>query len=493
MLEGFQVVDRDFRYLHVNEAAARHGRATKSALLGRTMMECYPGIEQTEVFAHIRRCLEQRTSHEMENAFTFPDGSTGYFELRIEPVPPGVSVLSIDVTQRREAEAALARAETRLRHAQRMEAIGRLAAGIAHDFNNLLTVMLAEGERALARPEGQGHTEVETMVSAARMSADLTRQLLAYSRHSVLDRKVVEPTEILRNLEGILRRALGTLIDLRIEVGREVGRVEADRSQLEQIVLNLVLNARDAIEGAGTITVSLSSVELDADHVRAHPGAEVGPHVLLTVSDDGRGMDEATRERIFEPYFTTKERDLGTGLGLATVYGIVKQHGGNIWVYSEPGKGSTFKIYLPSTDRPLTTVKPVPVAAPVRPRPGDRATVLVAEDAKPLRQLLEDSLTAAGYRALVAGSGEEALSIWEREGGAISLLITDATMPGISGIELIEQLRSRRKDLPVICTSGYATAQLRNLSMIAPDVNFVEKPFSPRVLIDRVRALLDGA
>jgi PAS domain S-box-containing protein len=494
MLEGFQIVDPELRYIHLNETAAQHGRSTKEALLGRTMMECYPGIEHTEVFALIRSCVEERTSHLLENDFTYPDGSVGHFELRIQPVPQGASILSIDVTERKLAQSALAKAEERLHHAQRMEAVGSLAAGLAHDFNNLLTVILAEGERALSRTDGATGSHIEAMVAAARASADLTRQLLAYGRRTLLDRRAIDLSDVVRGLDPLLRPSLEPRIGLHLDAPRELACVEADRSQVEQIIMNLVLNARDACDGPGRVTVALSRTVLDAEHARVHPGATPGPHAVLTVADTGKGMDEETVARVFEPFFTTKERGRGTGLGLATVYGIVKQHGGNIWVYSELGVGTTFKIYLPATDcahveQPRSDPPPEAVASG-RPATG-RPTVLVADDAEIMRKLIEVILSGAGYRVLVAASGGEALEIWDREGDSVALLLTDATMPGMSGAELIARLRERRADLPIVCTSGYRGRDLAERGALPAGVAFVEKPFSPRVLLECIAASLE--
>ncbi len=488
LLEGLQIIGPDWRYLYLNKAAARHGRSSPEALIGRTMMDCYPGIENTAVFARMRQCMEQRVSAILENAFTYPDGAIGHFELRLEPVPQGLCVLSIDITARKEAEQASAQAEERLRHAQRMEAIGQLTAAIAHDFNNLLTAILGQGELALERAEGPTRADIETMLEAARSSAQLTRQLLAHGRQTVLQREALDLADVLRGVERILRAAIDSRIQLCIDAPQSLGRVEADRSQIEQIVMNLVLNARDAIPGPGRIVVSLAAADFDEDAGHRYPGAQPGPHVALVVSDTGVGMDAATRERIFEPFFTTKERGRGTGLGLSTVYGIVKQHGGHVWVYSEPGKGTTFKVYLPVASQGTTEL------SAKLPRPATRAesqaTVLVAEDDPILGKLICAVLSVEGYRPLLAAQGEEAIRLWEEHEESIGLLVTDMTMPGLTGPELIERVRARRPDLPVICTSGYSDTELTRRGTLPVGVTFVEKPFSPKVLRQRVLDLL---
>jgi signal transduction histidine kinase len=488
LLEGLQIIGPDWRYLYLNKAAARHGRSSREALIGRTMMDCYPGIEKTAVFARMRQCMEQRIPAILENAFTYPDGATGYFELRLEPVPQGLCVLSIDITARKDAELATAQAEERLRHAQRMEAIGQLTAAIAHDFNNLLTAILGQGELALERPEGPTRADIETMLEAARSSAQLTRQLLAHGRHTVLQREPLDLAEVLRGVERILRAAIDSRIQLSIDAPQGVGRVQVDRSQIEQIVMNLVVNARDAIAGPGRIAVSLAATDFDDEVGQRYPGAQPGPHVALVVSDTGAGMDAATRARIFEPFFTTKERGRGTGLGLSTVYGIVKQHSGHIWVYSEPGKGTTFKVYFPLASGSATEVSANPPRS--APRAARRQTVLVAEDDPILGKLICAVLAAEGYRPALAAEGAEAIRLWEEHEASIALLVTDMTMPGLTGPELIERVRARRPDLPVICTSGYSDSELNRRGTLPVGVTFVEKPFSPKVLRQRVLDLL---
>ena len=516
ILEGFQILDRDLRYLHVNDAAAKHGRTTREALLGRTMAECYPGIEGTGLYAMLRQTIADGKSHSLENAFTFPDGSTGHFELRIEPVPQGVCVLSIDITARKNAEAARAKAEERLQTAQRMEAVGQLAAGIAHDFNNLLTIILGQADVALSRPEGPTRADVETLLAAARSSSELTRQLLTYGQRTSVAREQVDLGEVVTGLERMLRRSLGQRIDLRIEAREPPPKLSAIRSQIEQILLNLVFNARDAIAGEGRVTITLARTELDEADIGGHPGARPGPHALIGVADSGEGMDAATRARIFEPFFTTKEKGRGTGLGLATVYGIVRQHGGVIWVYSEPGKGTSFKVYLPIAEAETSAdaTAPAPPSprrgsvasaakgsaspAPARPtaggapssRGGAEPTILVVDDAPLLRKLIAAVLEGAGYEVLAAARGEDALALWEAHEDQIALLITDLVMPGMGGADLIDRLRGQKPELPIICTSGYSSAELMERRALPAGVAFVEKPFRGQVLLGKVAALL---
>jgi two-component system cell cycle sensor histidine kinase/response regulator CckA len=487
--EGFQVLDFDLRYVLVNAAAARHGKAEAHQLVGRTMVECYPGIEQTEVFSMLRRCLELRQPSVYTNEFAYGDGTSAHFELRIEPVPQGVCVLSLDVTARKLAENSLRLTEDRLRHSERMETVGMLAAGIAHDFNNLLGVMLGYGEGALLREGGPRASDVEGMMAAARRSAELTRQLLAYGRRQVMRTEVIDPVGLVTNLEQMLERTLGPDVELVLEVTPPVGAVEVDPSKLEQVVMNLVLNARDAISKAGRITLGLREVHLDDLYVREHPGGMTGAQVVLSVSDTGVGMDAATQARIFEPFYTTKAQGKGTGLGLSTVYGIVKQSGGNIWVYSEVGRGTTFKVYLPRTHAAPRSIAPRSLAPRASTRAPSRGTVLVAEDDALLRTLALHSLTAAGYTVRVAASGDEALRLCEQD-ASITLLVTDVVMPGLRGPELINRARHVRAGLRVVCTSGYALTALQHQEAMPDDVTFLEKPYLPSVLVRTVGELL---
>ncbi|MEY4513030.1 MAG: hypothetical protein RLZZ450_5152 [Pseudomonadota bacterium] len=492
LLEGFQVLDFELRYLLLNRAAAAQGRSTPEALTGRKMVDCYPGIDQTEVFERLQRCLRVRESDMMDNEFKFADGVSSHFELRIEPVPQGVCILSIDVTARKQVEASLRASEERLRHAERMEAVGMLAAGIAHDFNNLLSVILGYGEAALTRSNGPNKTDVEGIMAAARRSADLTRQLLAYGRRQVMRTEIVDPVALVGNLETMLARTIGPDIELTLHVSLPVGRVEVDPSKLEQVVMNLVLNARDAIVDRGHITIGLSEIVLDEAYVSQHPGSTIGAHIVLSVSDTGSGMDATTRARVFEPFYTTKAQGKGTGLGLATVYGIVKQSGGNIWVYSEPGHGSTFKVYLPSSSQSVVRSLPPRSIAPKSSEvcKTTPCLVLVAEDDPLLRVLADHALSAAGYQVLLAASGDAALRLCE-ERDDIALLVTDVMMAGLRGPELIVRARATRPELKVLCTSGYALSALKTQTTLPDEVSFLEKPYLPSVLVRTVRQLLE--
>lgn len=491
LLEGFQVIGFDYRYLVVNAAAAQHGRTTADRLIGRTMMACYPGIEETPMFASLRECLEQRTSHVLENHFRYPDGSAAYFELRIAPVPQGACVLSLDISGRKAAEASLRNSSARLQEAERLEALGMLAAGLAHEFNNVLGVMLGVGETALERSEGPTSADVQTMMAAAERASELTQQLLAYGSRQQLRTELVDPVSLLRELEPGLARTIPGDIKLVVHERPPVGGVEVDRAQLALVIHNLVQNARDAMPRGGTLTLEVGEVTFDAEYVRQHHGTREGRHAMLAVSDTGDGMDVETQSRIFQPFFSTKERGRGSGLGLSTVWGIVKQSRGHIWVYSEPGHGSSFKVYLPAASQQPARPSSRPLAgSPAAPR-AQQAKVLVAEDDALLRTLAEHTLQAAGYLVKAARGGDQALAMIEAD-PEIGVLITDVVMPGLRGPELIARARAVRPALRVLCTSGYTMSALEGPSAQLEDVAFLDKPYLPSTLVRSVKALFES-
>ncbi len=511
--EGIQVIGPDWCYRYVNPAAARHGNSTPEALIGRTMMACYPGIERTPLFAELEQCLRSSEPCVLENVFQYADGSCRYFELRIEPVPDGVCVLSIDITDRKVAEAHAKASEDRLRHGERLESIGRLSAGIAHDFNNLLGVVLGQGELALERPSGPMASDVELMVDVARRSAVLTRQLLAFGRRQVMQSTTLDPHGLVRGLADILRRTLGPTVDLALVMADEVGMIEVDASKLEQVLMNLVINARDAMPAGGHITIELARVAQVPEQAQRSEGGEPGPHVVISVRDDGVGMDESTRARVFEPFFTTKPPGSGTGLGLATVHGIVLQSHGAIEVDSAPGQGTTFKLYFPqastasveaasaeAASAEAASAEAVDTEAPgveaTRAREAEEGehegdeTVLLVEDHASLRAMAEATLDSAGYRVIAVGAATQALTRLAAD-LSIALVVTDVVMPGMRGPELIVRARALRPELKFLCTSGHASDSLGDQALPA-DVPFLEKPYLPSTLLRTVREILDG-
>jgi PAS domain S-box-containing protein len=393
--------------------------------------------------------------------------------------------------ERKQVEEALHTKEEELRQSQKIEAVGRLAGGIAHDFNNLLTVINGYSQLLLGRlgPDAPDRAEIEEISTAGGRAAALTRQLLAFSRKQVLQPRVLELNAVVTNMERMLRPMIGEDIELYTVLQPQLGRVLADPGQIEQVLMNLAVNARDAMPQGGRLTIETSNVELNETYARRLLTMTPGPHVLLAVSDTGCGMDKETQEHIFEPFFTTKEQGKGTGLGLSTVYGIVKQSGGSIWVYSEPGRGTTFKIYLPRVEEPTESVEPDTARARL---PNGTETILLVEDEAGVRSLARASLQVYGYRVLEAANGDEAIRIFDRRQDAIHLLVTDMVMPGMDGRALSERLSARLPGLKVLYLSGYAEGAIVHNGVLNAGMAFLQKPFTPLSLARKVRAVLDG-
>ena len=382
--------------------------------------------------------------------------------------------------------------EEQYHQAQKMEAIGRLSGGVAHDFNNLLVVINGYSELLLERHLDAAsplRKYVEEMKKAGERASTLTHQLLAFSRQQVLQPEILALNEVVGNMEQMLRRLIGEDIDLITKLEPEPGRVKADAGQIGQIILNLAVNARDAMPGGGKLTIETANVELDERYTHQHFGVEPGAYVMLAVSDTGSGMDAATQVRIFEPFFTTKERDKGTGLGLATIYGIVKQGGGDIWVYSEVGWGTTFKIYLPRINETDPALEAQPSLAVDM--PAGTETVLLVEDEEAVRGLARQVLEMNGYTVLEAGHGGEALLLSEQHQAPIHLLVTDVIMPHMNGRELAERLAGLRPEMKVLYISGYTDQAIAHHGVLEPGLFFLQKPFSPFALARKVREVLD--
>jgi len=390
----------------------------------------------------------------------------------------------VDITERKGLE-------MQLLQAQKMEAVGQLAGGVAHDFNNVLTAIAGYAE--LLREDLPGEDarrgDLEEILRATDRAAALTRQLLAFSRRQVLAPRVLDLNTVVASVDNMLGRLIGADVELKTALAPELGAVRADPGQLEQVIMNLVVNARDAMPRGGKLTIETANAELDESYALEHPAVVAGPYVMLAVSDSGVGMDAATQARIFEPFFTTKEKGKGTGLGLATVYGIVKQSGGNIWLYSEPGRGTTFKIYLPRVDQPLELPTPTPAA---RETPRGTETVLLVEDDDAVRALARKMLAAHGYTVLAAPSGADALELAASHAGPIHLLVTDVVLPGISGRELAIRFQSVRPGLKVLYTSGYTDDAVVHHGVLDAGIAFLQKPFTSGALARKVRETLDS-
>ena len=436
-----------------------------------------------------RRTLECFTSvlqgtplHEFENRYRRKDGEYRVFSWRatVDPIIGDVYAVARDITGHRATEA-------QLRHAQKMEAVGQLAGGIAHDFNNLLQAILANAEFAtasgpLASDVAECLSEIETAGSRA---ADLTAQLLAFSRRQPLRPVLIDLNQLLRGLMKMLRRLLPETIAVDFIPGHVLASVNADPGQLEQVIVNLCVNARDAMDHGGQLTLETANVVADRQHCEAHPGAKPGSYVLLSVTDTGIGMTPEVRERIFEPFFTSKGPHQGTGLGLPTVYGIVQQHDGMIQVQSEPGAGTTFEIYLPADGRLATEIGDKRAVTP----PRGRETILLAEDDERVRRAALRILQQAGYRAIAVTNGFEAIRLLREREEPVQLILLDLVMPQMSGPEAWEQLRALRPDMRVLFTSGYADEKYRK--RLPPDAEVLDKPFRTEQLLGRIRQKLD--
>lgn len=399
--------------------------------------------------------------------------------------------LEAELSERGRAEKERVSLEEQLRASQKMEAIGSLAGGIAHDFNNLLSVILSYADFALTDlpADHPTHHDLLQVQKAATRAAALTRQLLAFSRKQVLQPIMLDVNQVVTGLEKMLRRILGEDIDFVQVLAPDLGLTLADPGQIEQVLMNLIVNARDAMAKGGKLTIETSNVEVNAELAAKHLAVEPGPFVQLSVSDTGCGMDEQTRSRIFEPFFTTKEKDRGTGLGLSTVYGIIRQSGGNIWVYSEVGGGTTFKIFLPR-DISVSTATPIkPSLAPVRTRGTE--TILVAEDEVALNSIVRRALESAGYKVIAATNGEEALRVSSQYPGEIHLLLTDVVMPKLNGKTLAEQIITRRPLLRIVFMSGYTDEAIVHHGVLNAGVHFLVKPFTAGDLTRKVREVLD--
>ena len=386
----------------------------------------------------------------------------------------------------------LAQTQGHLEQAQKMDAIGRLAGGVAHDFNNLLTVILGRADILLAqiKTEDPVRRGIALIQRTAGRAAELTKQLLAFSRKQVLEAVVLDLGVVTTDMKDMLARLIGEDIALVTNLAADLGHVKADRGQIEQVVMNLAINARDAMPQGGQLVVETANADLGGEYVRRNVGSRPGPHVMLAVSDSGQGIPLELQKHIFEPFFTTKEQGKGTGLGLATVYGIVKQSGGYIEVDSAPGRGTTFRIYLPRVDAATPAAERGPrAAAPT----GGTETILLVEDEDGVRELARDILRSNGYTVLEARNGAEALRLGEGHRGPLELLLTDVVMPRMSGRELAERMTALRADVTVLYMSGYTDDAVIRHGVLGSDTAFLQKPFTPAALVQRVRETLDLA
>jgi PAS domain S-box-containing protein len=476
---------RSQAFLAVNEAAVRHYGYSREEFARLTLSDLQVREDRAGALGGGPETLQKHLTK--AGAVTLVEHKEHDLEFEGQPAR---MVLVHDVTERELAAANLRKTEEQLRQAQKMEAIGSLAGGIAHDFNNLLSVILGYTSLVLGelKPGDPVRGDIEEVQQAGQRAADLTRQLLAFSRKQLLKVTAIDLNEVVAGMEKLLRRLIREDVQLSLLLPRALGKVHADAGQIEQIVMNLVVNARDAMPKGGNLTVETADVEFDGAYAAQHADVAPGSYVMLAVTDTGSGMDAATCARVFEPFFTTKEKDKGTGLGLATVFGIVKQSGGHIWLYSELGTGTTFKIYFPRNDRVVRITEPVSSIAAVL---SGSETVLLVEDEAQVRALARAILRRNGYNVIEASNGGEALLVCEQYTAKIQLLITDVVMPRMSGKQLAERLAPLRPGMKVLYMSGYTDNSIVHHGILDSGIVFLQKPITPSALLQKVREALD--
>ena len=480
-----------------NRGAERLYYWTSGEVLGQPASLMLPPDRLAEDRAIVERILRGEIVVNYETRRGRKDGSSVEVALNVSSIRDGKGVIvgcseiARDLTEQRKALTALRRTEDQLRQAQKMEAIGVLAGGIAHDFNNLLSVILSYSSLVIdeLRSPDPIREDLEQIEKAAQRATELTRQLLAFGRQQVLQPAVIDLNHVLHGVNKILSRAVGEDIQVTILPGANLARVHADPGQVEQVILNLVVNARDAMPTGGKLTIETSNALLDASYAAEHPGVVAGAYALLAITDTGMGMDRTTRDRIFEPFFTTKAKGKGTGLGLSTVYGIVQQSGGHIWVYSEPGYGTTFKVYLPATDR---TVDEASASVPASPTLHGSETILLVEDDDQVRASSRAILRKFGYNVLEAQNAGEAFLICEQFTAKIHLLLTDVVMPRMSGRQLADRLAPMRAGMRVLFVSGYTEDSIVHHGILDAGIMFLQKPITPEALLRKVRQVLDS-
>ncbi len=488
---AFALFDRTFRVTRVNAAMASFIGGPRTPLLGLTVRELMPAHATAleEILERVASTRSPTINVEMSDQAPAPADEERYWIASVFPVERGapasgaIGLVIVDTTERRALEG-------QLLQAQKMEAVGRLAGGIAHDFNNMLTAVMSYSDLllqdlALSDPRRE---DVAEIASAARRAASLTRQLLAFSRQQILQPWPLDLNLTVTEIEKMLGRLIGADVELVTRLELPLGIVKADPGQIEQVLMNLAVNARDAMVNGGRLTIETANIHLDEHYARSHPGTKPGAYVAMSVSDTGSGMTPEVRMRIFEPFFTTKDRGKGTGLGLSTVYGIVKQSGGHITVHSEPGHGTTFRIYLPRVDGAVPVMAPAGRAVPAYRGSG---VILVVEDDAAVRTVVSRILRTSGYVVLEASNGAEALRISDDSATALDLVITDIVMPEMGGREFARRLREQRPGTRLLFMSGYAEYDATDKPLPPDDAPFIEKPFTMEALGNKVREVLE--
>ncbi len=487
---GILLTDAAGKIIDANAQALRMFSYGREELIGETIEILLPERLRDSHRAHhsgfIKNLQARPMGVGMELSARRKDGTEFPVEIGLGPMVTKegvrVSTTIVDITERKQIE-------EQLRLSRRMEAIGKLAGGVAHDFNNLLGVILGSADAVLEKlpPEHPARRKLEVITQAGCSAADLTRQLLAFARQQMLQPRVINLKELIERTEVLLRRLIGENIQFAISLEPTLGQVKADPGQIEQVLINLAVNARDAMPQGGHLRIEARNVQLDDSYKQTHSPVNPGPYVMITVEDSGCGMNRETQARIFDPFFTTKELGKGTGLGLATVYGIVKQSEGYIWVYSEPSKGTIFKVYLRRADESAQPTKPDALDTTLL---RGCETILLVEDSESLRDMVREYLKSMGYTVLEAASGQDALQQAKDFDATIHLLLTDVVMPEMGGPELAGQLGTLRPGIKVIFTSGYSEAAIARQDVLDPAVAFIQKPYRPKALARKIREVL---
>ena len=480
-------VHLDGKVAFLNRAMAEMVGGSPADVVGKPIEDFVRPDFREMVRQRVQQVLQERKPvPRMQEIFLRLDGT--HVNVDVASLPfvhqgrPAVQIVVRDITQQK-------RLEEQIRHAQKMEAIGQLAGGVAHDFNNILQAIMGYAKLAAEglSPGESRYDDLEEIRTAAERAAALTRQLLIFGRRGILQPRDLDLNEVVANLIKMLRRVIGENVELDVIPGHDLGTVNADPGQMEQVLMNLCVNARDAMPEGGRITIETENILINSPYCQTHPWARQGRYVLLTVSDTGAGMSPEVQKRIFEPFFTTKGEGKGTGLGLATVYGIVKEHEGYVYVYSEVDKGTTFKVYLPVVNRRAASVGRK-IEGPV---PGGRERILLAEDDPKIRNMAVRILEGAGYAVLTASDGLEAARVFESEKDRVDLVLLDAVMPKMSGREVYARIKAVKPEVGVLFSSGYATESISPDFFRTEGVNLLQKPYSPDDLLRKVREALD--
>jgi two-component system cell cycle sensor histidine kinase/response regulator CckA len=478
---------KEGRYVDVNDAFLQMLKYDRKEIIGRSSLDLNVWVDP-EDRVRMLQLKGSSANKALRTRMRTSRGEIRQVNLSAELIEldgmPCVLAITQDVTETQELE-------DQFRQAHKMQALGRLAAGVAHDFNNLLCVTMGYSELSLqhidpAHPVARNLIEIKL---AAERAVTLTRRLLGFSRQQILFPRILDFNAVVDNLHQMLLRMIGEDITLVFKPGIGLGRIKADLGQIEQILMNLIVNARDAMPKGGTIIIQTSNVQLDDGYVDSHFSVPPGRYIMLSVSDSGSGMDERTSSRIFEPFFTTKAPGQGSGLGLSTVYGIVKQSEGHIWVYTEPGRGTTFKMYFPRREE---SAEPVPQSTPETEPGGGVETILVVEDDESLRKMIVTLLASAGYKVLDAGTAEAAVRIAQSAEDPIDLLLSDVLLPDLNGVELSALVKTIQPGLRVLLVSGYTGDLIAQYKAMDSNVKLVEKPFSRRGLLANVYDVLHG-